>query len=473
MDFAYDFQTRRYLLQFMRVFSDIKIRVGPDANGLYSIQQVPIIYGDPSSLVSQVIKGGSENTMLPVPMFSAYIDSIKMAPDRRRDTQFVDKVSTVERAYNEQTQAYSNGPGVRYDIERYMPVPWDFYFKLDCWTSNTTSKLQIMEQINSFFNPSLQLQQNSNLLDWTSIFSLFMEDFTFTNRTIPQGADLQRDVMTWKFKVQGWLNVPAKIKRSSIIAEIVTNIYYTPEVDTIAASIDANPDTNILESLFTDKPTQIITTTGNYKISVQRASNNDEITLIDTSTNTSTNWNTLLQLYGRVVPNISKLRLKLDPNIEVDTSDIIGTIQISPTNPDVLIYTPDIDTMPVNTILPIANIIDPTEVSPGNGLSAAAIGQRYLLTSHSSHGEEPAIPPGVSTSPWGSTIVAYPNDIIEYNGVTWTVLFDSRSATGNNYVINNSNSSQYMFDGTNWTYAYYGIYAPGYWILENIMSSSN
>ena len=73
----------------MRIFSDIKVRNGPDANGLYTITRVPVVYGDPSWVVAQIIKGASENTLMPAPMFSVYIDNIKMVPERRQDTQFV------------------------------------------------------------------------------------------------------------------------------------------------------------------------------------------------------------------------------------------------------------------------------------------------------------------------------------------------------------------------------------------------
>src|ERR1035437_6649906 len=175
MDFWYDAQIRRYLLVFMRIFSDIKVRNGPDANGLYTIQRVPIMYRDPSSMVAQLIKGASENTMLPSPMFSAYIDGIKLADKRRMNPQFVGKSSVMEREFDSLTQTYGTGPGIRQDVERYMPVAYDFTFKLDTWTTNVTTKLQILEQIQMIFNPSIQLQQNSNTLDWTSIFEVWLE----------------------------------------------------------------------------------------------------------------------------------------------------------------------------------------------------------------------------------------------------------------------------------------------------------
>lgn len=474
MDFYFDGQIRRYLVMFMRIFSDIKVRNGPDANGLYTIQRVPIMYGDPSSMVAQLIKGASENTMLPSPMFSAYIDGIKMNEKRRQDPQFVGKSSSIEREFNSLTKTYSAGPGVRQDVERYMPVPYDFTFKLDVWTTNIQTKLQILEQIQMIFNPSLQLQQNSNTYDWTSIFEVWLEDINWTNRSIPQGGTDERDVMSFKFKIEAWINPPAKLKRSSLIAEIVTRVFEVADVQDLANQIDGVYDPF---SALNSHPIQIVTTAGNYRISVTKTNLGDEITLLNEfgQVDSLLSWQQLIEIYGQITPNITNIRLKLDPDLDVSDSDIIGGIVQDPTRKNVLLFTPDIDTLPANTILPILSIIDPAEVTPGNGLPASLPGQRYLLTSYNSVGEEPAIPPGVSTSPWGQNVVAYPNDIIEFNGVNWVVIFDSINATGKNYVINNTNSSQYTFDASvkEWTYTYLGSYLPGFWRIDNIIKAPN
>jgi hypothetical protein len=455
----------------MRIFSDIKIRNGPDANGLYTIQNVPILYGDPSWVVAQIIKGASENTLLPTPMFSAWIEEVKQDPKRRQDSQYVGKVSTIERAFDSISQTYGSGPGVRQDVERYMPVPLELRLRLDVWTSNVTTKLQIFEQITTIFNPSIMLQQNSNLLDWTSIFEVWLEDHTWTSRSIPQGGTDDRDVLSFKFKVPIWINPPAKLKRSGLIAEIVTNVF-----NDIVVDFD-NKEYDPFRTCISAIPIQIVTTEGNYKISVEHGTGTDTITLLDQygRVDLSLSWEDLIQKYGQITPNITKIRLKLDPDLDSSAADVIGGITQDPLHQNILFFSPDIDTLPGNTLLPIVTIIDPIEVSPGNGLPAAAAGQRYLITSADSHGEEPAIPPGVSTSPWGSTLVAYPNDIIEFNGVTWIVSFDSRNAVGKNYTINNSNASQYMFDATvkEWTYSYYGTYSPGYWRIDNIIQAPN
>ena len=473
MDYFYDSQTRRYLLQFMRIFSDIKVRNGPDANGLYTLQRVPIMYGDPSTMVAQLIKGASDNTMLPAPMFSAYIADVKLSDKRRLDSQYVGKSSAIEREYNADTKTYGNGPGVRQDVERYMPTPYDYTFKLDVWTTNVNIKLQILEQIQIIFNPSLQLQQNNNTFDWTSIFEIWLEDISWTNRSIPQGGN-DRDVMSMKFLVEGWINPPAKLKRSGLVAEIVARVFQPGDVQEIAAQLNGIYDP--LSSL-NEHPLQIITTAGNYKILVSKGATSDEITLLNEfgAADPGLSWETLIQVYGQITPNITKIRLKLDPDPDISDSDIIGGIVQDSTRQNVLLFTPDLDTLPANTILPIENIIDPTELYPGNGLPLAAAGQRYLLTSRDSATNDIVIPPGVPSSPWGQTLVAYANDIIEFNGVSWNIIFDSQHSSGKNYVINNANSSQYTFDSATkeWAYTYLGIYSPGFWRIDGIINAPN
>lgn len=472
MDFFYDQQIRRYLLQFMRAFSEIRVRNGPDANGLYTIQRVPIVYGDPSRMVAQLTKGVSENTVLPSPMFSAYIKDVKMAPARRQDPMYVAKSSVIEREYDTTTGKYMSTPGVRQDIEMYMPVPYDLTFVLDVWTTNITTKLQIFEQLAVVYNPSVQLQQNTNLQDWTSIFKMILENIIWTSRTIPQGEGNERDVMTFEFKIEAWITPPARVKRSTIISQIVTNVYYTSEIDQIENSIDNTYDAFRCMGM---RSMQIITTEGNHKVSVQHGPTGDEIQLLSsTGETTETSWFSLIQLYGAIVPNVTKLRLKLNPDIEVDDGDIIGHIVQDPDRPDILRFTVDVDTLPATTISPITDIIDPIELQPGNGLPLPQIGQRYLLTSANSNGEEPAIPYSAATSPWGVGLIAYPDDVIEFTGNQWQVIFSSRDATTRNYVINNSNGAHYTYDpGIGWTYTYYGTYAPGYWRIDDISAKDD
>lgn len=469
MDFFYDQQVKRYLLQFMRIFSDIKVRNGPDANGLYTVQKVPIIYGDPSWMVAQLIKGASENTMMPVPMFSAYIKDIRMSPDRRQDTQFISKVSTVEREYDPIAGSYGSGPGVRQDVERYMPVPYDLTINLDVWTSNVNNKLQLMEQICTIFNPSIQLQQNANILDWTSIFEVWMENIQWTNRSIPQGGEDEKDIMSFEFRVPIWINPPAKIKRSSLIAEVVTNIHYAN--DNLSEALDHihEDDYDPLRNL-TGIPTQIITTEGNLRVSVERGVSGDTIRLLPSQTGGVTpTWAELMLKYGTISPNLSKMRLKLDPNIESDALDVIGLISASQ-DPYLLNFSPDQSTIPPNTVGLIDGIVDPSEVAPGRGLPPAALGQRYIVISSQSQGEESVFPTDATLSPWGSVDrTTVTNDIIEYQSTGWVKVFNSVNYQGTPRASERSTGTQYTFEDGQWSYTYYGVYSPGYWRVDNLL----
>jgi len=165
--------------------------------------------------------------------------------------------------------------------------------------------------------------------------------------------------------------------------------------------------------------------------------------------------------------------LKLDPNIEEFDSDILGRLVIDPALPqNIARFEIDIDTLP-GTIGsgPVNDIINPSQVFPGSGLPAAAPGQRYLLVSNLTRGEEPAIPINTGLNPWG-TITAYENDIIEYTGTNWIVSFDSRVENKNQHVINLRSMNHYKFTGNDWIFTYLGEYFPGYFRFENVHAKS-
>jgi len=77
--FFYDEQIRRYILQFLRIFSDFKIELPPDDNGVRVQKRIPIVYGDMSRMVAQILRNNDENTSVAAPMFSGYIRTVEMA----------------------------------------------------------------------------------------------------------------------------------------------------------------------------------------------------------------------------------------------------------------------------------------------------------------------------------------------------------------------------------------------------------
>ena len=63
---------------------------------------------------------------------------------------------------------------------------------------------------------------------------------------------------------------------------------------------------------------------------------------------------------------------------------------------------------------------------------------------------------------WG-TATGNTNDIIEFNGSTWVVSFDSGVTSTTQYVINNATSKQFEWTGEEWIDSYEGIYRGGFW----------
>jgi hypothetical protein len=67
----------------------------------------------------------------------------------------------------------------------------------------------------------------------------------------------------------------------------------------------------------------------------------------------------------------------------------------------------------------------------------------------------------------GSDFVARENDIIEWTGTRWSVVFDSiNNANDIIYLTNIFTSTQYKWDGVSWSKSFEGIYRKGSWHIE-------
>ena len=63
---------------------------------------------------------------------------------------------------------------------------------------------------------------------------------------------------------------------------------------------------------------------------------------------------------------------------------------------------------------------------------------------------------------WGN-LVANANDIIEWNGAQWVVVFNSQQTNTLTYITNAYTGVQYKWDGTQWTKSMEGVYPAGKW----------
>lgn len=227
MDYFYAAQLRQYRQQFIRAFSNfyVKTGVGGPDNTIETIR-VPCRYGDPTRLAQTILQGNSENKILSTPFISCTVSGLTLDAKRRHDPQLVQSAIINERKYDEENQQYTNELGNRYIIDRYMPVPYSMTMQVDIWTNNLDMKEQLIEQILVLYNPAINFQTSVNPIDWTVLSYFEMtEDITWSSRTIgASGTDNPIDIFTMRFKVPIWINPPAKVKKQTLIQQIITSV---------------------------------------------------------------------------------------------------------------------------------------------------------------------------------------------------------------------------------------------------------
>ena len=455
--FFYDQQIRRFLLQFIRAFSNFQVEYGKDRDGNTTLVTVPVKYGDATRMVSSIVRENSENKIIPTPMISCYVTGLEYNAERRQDPTFIDKKHIRMRKFDPNTNEYTTQQGNAFTVERVMPVPYTLQLNVDVWTSNTNQKLQLLEQLLVLFNPALEIQSTDNYLDWTSLSYIELAQTQWSSRSVPVGVDEQIDIATLSFTVPIWLTAPAKVKKLGVINKIVASIY-----DDQGGIAEGVIDGQILlgeRQKFTPMNFGIIVLGNTVQILDRNETSTNKVDytpLNDPPTKVGTDdvsWAALINQYGELQSGISQLRL------EQGTAEIVGTVAFHPSDPHKLLWTVESDTVPTNDLPAVTKIINPLRSAPDAGLATAAQGQRYLILNAIGNASNTDGPDA-----WGD-LVAGANDIVEYNGTNWQVAFDSSSDSGVHYMTNTNTGLQYKWTGTEWVKSYEGEYRAGDWSI--------
>jgi len=473
LDYFYDGQIERYLLQAVNMFNGFQYEY-ITRDGTPALRRVPARYGDQSRMVGHIMKNNSENIINSAPFMTLHIDNMEYAPDRRQDPSFVGKIQVSERDWDDVEEDYTGEQGQKYTVERFMPVPYNMFLKLDIWTTNMKQKLQLFEQIAVLFNPDLNIQNSVNPLDWSALTYMDLTGNQWSSRTIPVGSDTSIEITSMNFTVPIWINPPAKVKKQQVINQMITNILEEH-------ACFGTTDVRYSEA---DLLGRKVETPNNHFINVD----GNEITLLNDcggerdKEGNIYEWQNLLDTYGSFEEGVTLLRLKrfatiLDetetlvvsnqqrfPDYDVDGLDIVGTLDIHPTEPNKLLWAIDPMTLPVDTINPITAIIDPHKTFPSAGLSMPIVGQQYLLLNDIGGTDGPGAESG-TTQAWGN-LTADVDDVIIYTGTEWVVFFDASIATDPQFVTNNFTGKQLYWNKTDgWILAIDGKYQPGTWRL--------
>lgn len=429
-----------------------------------ALLRVPVRYGDASRNAQTIIQENSANNLPSTPLMTFYITGFDYDRPRMQEPYHVSKVQVRQRTYDPSTQTYETTQGNAFTVERLMPVPYKLGITLDIWTSNTNQKFQLLEQLVTLFNPSLEVQSTDNFLDWTSLSVIELESTSWTSRTIPQGTENPIDISSLKFNLPIWISSPVKVKKLGVVERIIMSMY-----DAKGDYHEAISNNDLLLG------TRVMVTPWNYKLVVidnriqilkdpivVPNGSMDELDPTTVITESSLQWAPVIGAYGVLRPGISQIRLNHPPqNFD---SQIIGSITIDPTDPRLVVYDADPDTTPQNTLAALDAIIDPLVSAPGDGLPEPVVGTRYLLIEGTGNFSNVANP-AAWLGDQGQPLVAQVNDIIQWDGARWRVVFAAAGETGQQYVTNITTGVQYEWTGEFWKKSYQGVYKGGEWSL--------
>ena len=457
----YEGQVRKFLTQFIRILSNFSVETGRGSDGAVNLRAVPVVYGDPTRQVANIIRNNSENALQYAPRIAAYVRELNYDRDRMQNPYHIEKQHLRERGIDADGN-YTNEMGAGYTVEKVMPSPFRMEVSADIWTTNTDQKLQIMEQILYLFNPDFEIQKTDNYIDWTSLSYVELTGTTFSSRTIPVGADSEIDVATLTFSMPIWLSPPVKVKKLGVVQKIIMSIY-DDDGGIAKGLIDGELTSrsyitpNNFGLLVTGNQLRLLGSTGTnvksggdgFQTGANEPNNYDPFETFGPAVN----WKVLLDQYGKVTNGTSQIRLT-QPN----GNEIVGTIATSTLDDTILLYTIDGDTIPSNSLTAVKKIINPATFDPGTPVN----GDRYLVINDV--GDSTA---SFQSQTWG-TLVASVGDIIEYNSSTskWNVAFDASNPDSTQHYVTNLNTGiQYRFNGTEWVKSYEGVYTQGNWSI--------
>jgi len=457
----YEGQVRKFLTQFIRILSNFSVETGKAKDGGINLRAVPVVYGDPTRQVANIIRNNSENALSYAPKIACYVRELNYDRERMQNPYHIEKQHLRERGIDSDGN-YTNEMGAGYTVEKVMPSPFRLEVTADIFSSNTDQKLQILEQILYLFNPDFEIQKTDNYIDWTSLSYIELGNITFSSRTIPVGADSEIDVATLQFSMPIWLSPPVKVKKLGVVQKIIMSIY-DDDGGIAKGLIDGELVSksfitpNNFGLLVTGNQLRLLGTTGvnvksggdGFQTGANEPNNFDPFETFGPAVN----WKVLLDQYGKVTNGTSQIRLT-QPN----GNEIVGTIATSTLDDTILLYTIDGDTIPSNSLTAVKKIINPATFDPGT----PANGDRYLVINDV--GDSTA---SFQSATWG-TLVARVGDIIEYNSSTskWNIAFDASNPDSTQHYVTNLNTGiQYRFNGTEWVKSYEGVYTQGNWSI--------
>jgi hypothetical protein len=467
MKYFYDGQIRRYITQLMRIMSNFSVK---DNQG--NLKVIPVMYGDLTRQVANIIRENSENKLPSAPRMSVYITGLEPDDSRLSDSTYVQKTNIRKRAVDQDSNTLLNTQGPNYTVERLIPTPYILKVNVDLWTSSTDQKLQVLEQMLSFFYPSIELQTTDNFLDWTSITVLKLENIQFSNRNIPVGVDSEIDIGTLSFSIPIYISPPAKVKKMGVITNIITSMFNenlgTIESGVSAPQIAAWDDQITADAIDTEFGRKASTNISDDMANVNYNQygvyvEGNSVKLFKNGLVGAINWREIFEaLPGTYVGGVSRIFLNTSTQGAMPT----GTITLNSVNEGIINVDWDTDSFPQDTEIAgrtsIDFIIDPTNFNPS---SIKTLGVRILLLDDVNDPDATEFPVAWKNQD-GTPLFASANDIVEWDGVKWNIVFDASETDQVVFTTNLKTYTRYKFLNGEWLLSVDGEYPIGTWRID-------
>lgn len=212
------FQTiRKYVSLFGTLFNDIHITRTDKIGHMSAYIKVPITYGPKEKMLARSLMDPGidrPTATFPMPFMTFEMTDVRYDGDR--------KLKTIQRTANK----LDNVPGsLQY---QYMPVPYNFGFRLNIMVKNAEDGTKIVEQILPFFTPDFTvtmklIDKMDELKDIPIVLNSISQEDTYTGNF----QERQSLIWTLDFTLKGFLYGP--VKSTPIIKYAFVN-YYAPNV---------------------------------------------------------------------------------------------------------------------------------------------------------------------------------------------------------------------------------------------------
>lgn len=234
-NFYYNAQVEKYLIQFMTIFSRLQVQVGKNDRSADEQKLIPVelMYGDRDRVVGAIKGDNTQNKPIRLPMMSAHISGISLAPDLRKG------IGHIRR--NTYLPTGGQLPDDLEVVRQYMPIPYKMSVDLAIWASNSEQRYQILEQILVVFDPIVQIQKNDSLFDWTKITTVELTGINYEDN-YPIGSNRRMLITTLNFELPIYLAAPATVKDDfvkDVYARIGAIDFASQSPEEIIADLDA------------------------------------------------------------------------------------------------------------------------------------------------------------------------------------------------------------------------------------------